>query len=60
MPAFVRAILIQESAEGGLSYKVKNNVETLVFLGKIITTGLAGGLHCPYKGLIPACARKAH
>ena len=23
MPAFVRAILIQESAEGGLSYKVK-------------------------------------
>ena len=24
MPAFVRAILIQESAEGGLSYKVKN------------------------------------
>lgn len=26
----------------------------------IMTTGLAGGLHCPYKGLIPACARKAH
>ena len=25
MPAFARAILIQESAEGGLSYKVKNN-----------------------------------
>lgn len=23
MPAFARAILIQESAEGGLSYKVK-------------------------------------
>ena len=25
MPAFARAILIQESAEGGLSYKVKKN-----------------------------------
>ena len=24
------------------------------------TTGLAGGLFCPYKGLFPACARKAH
>ena len=24
------------------------------------TTGLAGGLLCPYKGLLPACARKAH
>ncbi|WP_207706390.1 hypothetical protein, partial [[Clostridium] symbiosum] len=23
------------------------------------TTGLAGGLHHPYKGLLPACARKA-
>ena len=30
-----------------LSYKVK-------------TTRLAGGLLCPYKGLFPACARKAH
>ena len=27
---------------------------------KVKTTGLAGGLHCPYKGLLPACARKAH
>lgn len=26
----------------------------------IMTTGLAGGLLCPYKGLIPACAWKAH
>jgi len=26
---------------------------------KIMTTGLAGGLFCPYKGLIPASARKA-
>jgi len=26
---------------------------------KIMTTGLAGGLLCPYKGLFPACARKA-
>ena len=26
----------------------------------IRTTGLAGGLFCPYKGLLPACARKAH
>ena len=25
MPAFARAILIQESAEGGLSYKVKKS-----------------------------------
>jgi len=24
-----------------------------------MTTGLAGGLLCPYKGLLPACARKA-
>ena len=24
------------------------------------TTGLAGGLHHPYKGILPACARKAH
>ena len=27
MPAFARAILIQESAEGGLSYKVKNGAK---------------------------------
>jgi len=26
---------------------------------EIMTTGLAGGLLCPYKGLLPACARKA-
>ena len=30
------------------------------YIHVIMTTGLAGGLHCPYKGLIPACARKAH
>ena len=24
------------------------------------TTGLAGSLLCPYKGLLPTCARKAH
>ena len=28
MPAFARAILIQESAEGGLSYKVKKETLT--------------------------------
>ena len=27
---------------------------------RVKTTGLAGGLFCPYKGLLPACARKAH
>ena len=27
---------------------------------KVKTTRLAGGLLCPYKGLFPACARKAH
>ncbi len=27
---------------------------------KVRTTGLAGGLLSPYKGLLPACARKAH
>jgi len=26
---------------------------------KIMTTGLAGGLLCPYKGIFPSCARKA-
>lgn len=29
MPAFARAILIQESAEGGLSYKAKNPVSSI-------------------------------
>ena len=27
---------------------------------RVKTTGLAGGLHSPYKGIFPACARKAH
>ena len=27
---------------------------------RVKTTRLAGGLLCPYKGLFPACARKAH
>ncbi len=27
---------------------------------QVKTTGLAGGLLCPYKGLLSACARKAH
>lgn len=27
---------------------------------EVKTTGLAGGLSRPYKGLLPACARKAH
>ena len=27
---------------------------------EVKTTRLAGGLLCPYKGLFPACARKAH
>ena len=33
-----------------------------LFPGRAIvkTTRLAGGLFCPYKGLLPACARKAH
>ena len=35
--------------------KAKNNTKTIVR-----TTGVAGGLLHPYKGLIPACARKAH
>ena len=30
------------------------------FLAIVKTTGLAGGLFCPYKGLLSACARKAH
>ena len=29
-------------------------------LAVVRTTGLAGGLLNPYKGLLPACARKAH
>jgi hypothetical protein len=29
-------------------------------LSPVRTTGLAGGLLHPYKGLVPACARKAH
>ena len=31
-----------------------------IFLFSVKTTRLAGGLLCPYKGLFPACARKAH
>ena len=31
MPAFARAILIQESAEGGLSYKETKKPKTLEF-----------------------------
>ena len=27
---------------------------------KVMTTRLAGGMFSPYKGIIPACARKAH
>ena len=27
---------------------------------RVKTTGLAGGLHSPYKGIFPTCARKAH
>ena len=30
------------------------------YTGTVRTTGLAGGLLNPYKGLLPACARKAH
>ena len=39
------------------------NPEELNILYKrllVKTTGLAGGLLCPYKGLLPAYARKAH
>ena len=35
MPAFARAILIQESAEGGLSYKVKNRTVTVSHGGAV-------------------------
>ena len=30
------------------------------FYNPVKTTGLAGGLFCPYKGLLPAYARKAY
>ena len=36
----------------GIGYKFNNAI--------VKTTRLAGGLLCPYKGLFPACARKAH
>ena len=32
----------------------------IAYIDAVKTTGLAGGLFCPYKGLLPACARKAH
>ena len=32
----------------------------IILYNKVKTTRLAGGLLCPYKGLFPACARKAH
>ena len=28
--------------------------------GEVMTTRLAGGMFSPYKGILPACARKAH
>ena len=31
-----------------------------ILIDRVRTTGLAGGLLSPYKGLLPACARKAH
>ena len=34
---------------GTLNYRVGTN--------EIITTGLAGGLYCPYKGLLPATSQ---
>ena len=33
---------------------------SVTIYGIVKTTRLAGGLLCPYKGLFPACARKAH
>ena len=36
MPAFARAILIQESAEGGLSYKVKNTHKAFWLCGCLV------------------------
>ncbi len=41
-------------------YAVADPKEVSAVQARIMTTGLAGGLLCPYKGLIPACARKAH
>ena len=37
-----------------------SSVRFALRLHTVKTTRLAGGLLCPYKGLFPACARKAH
>lgn len=57
---------ISEEAAAGSSFVPDSTFFCLdtdrdLFVGAVIrTTGLAGGLLCPYKGLIPAYARKAH
>ncbi len=40
-----------------LSDEDKNYLKSL---SKVMTTRLAGGMFSPYKGILPACARKAH
>ena len=44
------------------AYLIEIMIAEALFLRpyKVRTTGLAGGLLSPYKGLFPACARKAH
>jgi len=32
----------------------------ILLVAIVMTTRLAGGLFYPYKGILPACARKAH
>ena len=41
-------------------YAVADPKEVSAVQARVKTTRLAGGLLCPYKGLFPACARKAH
>ena len=54
---------IYKTALSGMAREkiLKGTIRTAVIRNgnTVKTTGLAGGLHCPYKGLLPACARKA-
>ena len=52
-------LMIQKAQQ--LHYKLmKISCLLLEKIHKVKTTGLAGGLFCPYKGLLPAYARKAY
>ncbi len=53
------AAIIVASPLFNLSFNFFNLLTPISFLAVVKTTGLAGGLHCPYKGLLPTCARKA-